>query len=240
VRTDLDSFSDVEAYTLMTSAYRMTARALATGGCVEGYATPEREEKWDFLAVKDDMTPAGRRFDSFMRLLAVSGSLAFRIWKLNPVLKVLSWVLAASFVVTSAWLIWRYREKTIVEAVTYGAVGLFLATTALTALATMVVGKTFMRVLRLRETLIRAALGLFVGLLGWLAAWLHLSIFDRMFLRRGHVEVERREGGAARGGGGGRTRAVPPEAGPAATLARDASPQEVEVAGLGPGAAGPK
>src|SRR3712207_8136189 len=51
VRTDLDSFSDAEAYTLMASAYKMTAHALGTGKCVEGYDVPAREEEWDFLSV---------------------------------------------------------------------------------------------------------------------------------------------------------------------------------------------
>src|SRR5262245_58748765 len=35
VRTDLDSFSDVEAYTLMTSAYRMTEHEFRLSKCIE-------------------------------------------------------------------------------------------------------------------------------------------------------------------------------------------------------------
>ncbi len=188
VRTDLDSFSDAEAYALMASAYRMTAHAFGEGKCVEGYTTPEREEEWDFLSVEPDMKGKGDAFTFLMRLLGVSGSLAFRIWKLNKFLKVLSWVMAVTFVVVTAWLLWTFREKKIVEAITYGAVGLFLLTTALTAIGTALVGKTLMRVIRLRETLIRAGLGLGVGVLGWVAAWLHLSVFDPMFLRLGSAD----------------------------------------------------
>lgn len=193
VRTDLDSFSDAEAYALMASAYRMTDHAFRTGKCVEGYTLPAREENWDFLAVEDDMKGAGERYERLMKLLGVSGSLAFRIWKLKRSLKALAFVLAALLVAVTAWLLWKYQDREVVKAITIGAVGLFIASAVLTTLATMVVGKTVMRVVRLRETLIRAALGLFVGVLGWVAAWLHLLVFDRMFLKMGKVEVPKHD-----------------------------------------------
>jgi predicted acylesterase/phospholipase RssA len=207
VRTDLDSFSDAEAYALMTSAYRMTDHAFRDGKCVEGYTVPEREERWDFLSVEKDMKGAGEGYQKLMRLLGVSGSLAFKIWKLNRGLKVLAWVLAVLLVVVPGWLLWRYRDEKVVEAVTYGAIGLFLVSTVLTMLATMFVGKTLMRVLRLRETLIRAGVVAGVGLLGWLAVWLHLGVFDRMFLDLGRVKVEGQDGGGSpRVGAAGRER----------------------------------
>lgn len=236
VRTDLDSFSDAEAYALMTSAYRMTGRALSTGKCVEGYTVPEREERWDFLSVADGMQGAGERYEGLMRLLGVSGSLAFKVWKLKKTLKVLAWVLGIAFLAATVYLLWHYREQEVVQAVTVGAVGLFLLSAVLTTLATMFVGKTVMRIIRLRETLIRAAVGVGVGVLGWLAAWLHLGIFDRMFLNLGRVEVERddEDAPAGGGGGGGGKRAegqpAPAPAGPAQANVG----AEVEVAGLGP------
>jgi predicted acylesterase/phospholipase RssA len=198
VRTDLDSFSHAEAYTLMTSAYRMTDHAFRTGKCVEGYTVPEREEDWDFLSVENNMKGAGEGYQSLMRLLGVSGSLAFKIWKLKWWLRALAWVLAVLFVVGTAWLLWANRDKEVVKAITYGAVGLFLLSTVLTMLATMVVGKTVMRIVRLRETLTRAAVGLGACVFGWLASWLHLKVFDRMFLTLGKVEVE------GQGAGGGK------------------------------------
>jgi predicted acylesterase/phospholipase RssA len=237
VRTDLDSFSDAEAYALMTSAYRMTAHAFRDGKCVEGYTVPKREERWDFLSVEEDMKGAGEGYKHLMRLLGVSGSLAFKIWKLDWRLKVLAWVLAVLFVVLTGWLLWSYRDEKVVEAITYGAIGLFLVTTVLTMLGTMFVGKTLMRVLRLRETLIRAGVGLGVGVLGWLVVWLHLGLFDQMFLTRGRVKVEERdgEGTPPGGGGGGVKRGAQPAANGHGEAAAADSPQ-VEVAGLGPDA----
>jgi hypothetical protein len=85
------------------------------------------------------------------------------------------------------------RDNVLVEAITVGALGMLVVTAGLTALGTALVGKKLMRVVRLRETLIRAAIGLGVGLFGWLAAWLHLHIFDPMFLEEGSIENFNRE-----------------------------------------------
>src|SRR6185503_15343191 len=42
VRTDLDSFSDVEAFALMTSGYRMTERSFKYSKCISGFPEPKQ------------------------------------------------------------------------------------------------------------------------------------------------------------------------------------------------------
>jgi hypothetical protein len=69
---------------------------------------------------------------------------------------------------------------------------MFVVGFALTALSTALIGKRLMRVVRLRETLIRAGVWFFVGFLGSFAAWLHLRFFDPMFLREGSAENYKR------------------------------------------------
>ncbi|HEX8355660.1 MAG TPA: patatin-like phospholipase family protein [Pyrinomonadaceae bacterium] len=191
VRTDLDSFSDVEAYTLMTSGYRMTEVAFRQK-CVEGFREPARPEAWKFLAVEGGMRAPGKRYRHVQRLLGVSGSLAFKVWMLSTPLKVLAGVLglaAAAFVVY-AFIAWS--DNVVFQAVTVGAVGLALLTFILTQAATMVFGKNVVRVVRFRNTLFRIAFGVGMALLGWLAARLHLHVFDRMFLSRGSLEAYER------------------------------------------------
>ncbi|MDT7777520.1 MAG: hypothetical protein QOC99_32 [Acidobacteriota bacterium] len=193
VRTDLDSFSDVEAYTLMTSAYRMTEHAFADGRCVEGFDAPAHAEQWDFLAVEGGMKGVGKQYQFVKRLLGVSDLMAFKIWKLRKGLQLIAITLAVAIVVVGAWAIWRFWDTELVKAITVGAIGMMILSAALTALGTALIGKKLMRVVRLRETLIRAAIGVSVGILGWLAAWLHLHIFDPMFLNEGSIDNYRRK-----------------------------------------------
>ena len=231
VRTDLDSFSDVEAHALMTSAYRMTEQAFAGGKCVEGFAAPARAAGWDFLAVEGGMKGVGAQYKYVKRLLDVSGSLAFKIWKLKKGLKVAAMLLAVAIVVVGAWACWKFWDTEVVKAITLGAVALFLGTAALSALGTALIGKRLMRVVRLRETLIRAGVWLLVGVFGSLVAWLHLHVFDPMFLREGSAEKYRRRFGRDPAPARDDTRA-PRDAAPAhAAAATRTAPAAAEVVG---------
>jgi hypothetical protein len=192
VRTDLDSFSDVEAYALMTSAYRMTEHAFTEGKCVEGFDSPHAPAAWEFLAVEGGMKGVGRQSQFVEKLLGVSGALAFKIWKLRRGLQHLSVALAVALLVVGAWAVWQFWDSVLVKAITVGALVMMFVTMGLTALGTALVGKKLMKVIRLRETLIRAAIGFGVGIFGWLAARLHLHVFDPMFLREGSLENYRR------------------------------------------------
>jgi predicted acylesterase/phospholipase RssA len=188
VRTDLDSFSDVEAYTLMTSAYRMTEHAFTEKKCVEGFDGPQSPVEWDFLAVEDGMKGVGPRYKRIRELLGVSGALAFKIWKLKRWLKNLAYVLAALTFVAGVWAAWTFRDSVILKAISVGFIAMLVVSFALTALGTALIGKRLMRVVRLRETLIRAGVWFVVGFIGSFVAWLHLRFFDPMFLREGSAE----------------------------------------------------
>jgi predicted acylesterase/phospholipase RssA len=192
VRTDLDSFSDVEAYTLMTSAYRMTEHAFAEKRCVEGFDGPQSAVDWDFLAVEDGMKGVGPRYKRVKELLGVSGALAFKIWKLKRWLKNLAYVLAAVTFVAGVWAAYAFRDSVLLKAITVGFIAMLVVSFALTALGTALIGKRLMRVVRLRETLIRAGVWFVVGFIGSLVAWLHLRFFDPMFLREGSAENYKR------------------------------------------------
>lgn len=192
VRTDLDSFSDVEAFTLMTSAYRMTEQAISEKKCLEGFPEPTDRVGWDFLAVGSGMKGAGASYDFLMNRLGASGALAFKVWKLSKPLKLLSWVLAVLFVLLTAWAFWTWRDTVLVQAITLGVVGTSILFFVLSALGTVFVGKTLMRIIRLRETLTLIAIGVSMATLGWLLARLHLWVFDPLFLRMGSIGSYRR------------------------------------------------
>jgi predicted acylesterase/phospholipase RssA len=193
VRTDLDSFSDVEAFALMTSGYRMTEHGFRYSKCVEGFPEPEQQVEWDFLAVEEGMKGGGSKYDYLKKQLSASSALAFKIWKLSPVLKVTSWVLAIAVLAFIIWACFHWATSTVVPAITLWELGVFIATSVVVSLGIFLVGKKVMGVARLRETLLLIAIGIGMALLGWIAARIHLHIFDPLFLRGGSLDKFKRQ-----------------------------------------------
>jgi predicted acylesterase/phospholipase RssA len=202
IRTDLDSFSDVEAYALMTSGYRMTEQAFREG-CIEGFGRPKKEKReerdveqeekkkeelWNFLQVEKGMRVPNKEYRHVQRLLGVSPSKAFKVWMLSKWLKALAVLLAVAAVAGVVFLFFRYSNKDLVKNFTLGSLGLALLSYILTKVATLMLGKNVMKVIQFRSTLIRVALGIGLALFGTLVAGLHLIVFDRLFLRFGGIK----------------------------------------------------
>lgn len=188
VRTDLDSFSDVEAFALMTSAYRMTEYQFRFSNCVAGFAEPEEKQEWDFLKVEEGMKGAGNKYKYLKRQLGVSSAAAFRIWKLSTPLRFTSWLLAAGALFLAILGYFRWSTVRVVPCIKLQEIGIFIAGILVISIVVFVIGKKVLRIIRLREALILIALG-GVFLLGWIAARIHLHFFDRMFLRGGSLKT---------------------------------------------------
>ncbi|HYN20590.1 MAG TPA: patatin-like phospholipase family protein [Thermoanaerobaculia bacterium] len=202
IRTDLDSFSEAEAYALMTSAYRMTAQQFDGKKCVEGFPSPETTKAWRFLEIEnamkpDSVVPGNERRKHLERLLDVGSGLAFKIWNLSTPLIVLKWLLAAAVVVGIVALFYGLRESSIVpSSLTYKKVGVLILTAIAFAAIAMIVksafgkksGKKIMQAIRWRDTLKNIAIGFVMSTIGFLLARLHLHVFDRLFLRYGRLD----------------------------------------------------
>jgi hypothetical protein len=106
IRTDLDSFSEAEAYALMTSAYLMTETALAKP--ILGFPlAPGTRHGWKFLEVEPLMKRAG---DSpLLQQLAVADRLFLKVWlltrwlQLGGGLAVLTLLVLLVFAVQGSW-----------------------------------------------------------------------------------------------------------------------------------------
>ncbi len=188
VRTDLDSFCDLEAFALMTSGYRMTEHAFKFSNCVEGFPEPEEQYNWDFLAVEEGMKGSGAKYNYLKKQLSVSNALAFKIWKLSPVLKILSWVLAIVAIVGAVLACFHWATKIVIHSITLWDIGVFVASTLAVALMAYLVGKKVMQIVRLRETLTRIAIGVVIAFVGWFFAGIHLLFFDPWYLRYGSLK----------------------------------------------------
>jgi hypothetical protein len=182
IRTDLDSFNDVEAYALMTSGYRMTEyefpRAVPN---VPLCNDPPVE--WEFLEVESPMKrvaglDAAHR--QIMALLRVANFQAFKIWRLVPGLKILAWFVLAAAILGVGWACFRWRDFPLL---TPGRIGI----AALAVAATALLGNRLMSIIRYKDTAERIGISIGMGVLGWLLALTHLHLFDPLYLKRGRL-----------------------------------------------------
>jgi hypothetical protein len=129
---------------------------------------------------------------SMLNLLSVAGALMFKIWKLSSPLRFGATALALILVGLIGWYCWVNRNNPIVT-VDFGNTGgdlwrLTWGGAALTAVIALVVNRlpAFVRnILRFadyRKTAYEIIVGAGMGFLGWLAAGLHLLVFDRWYL----------------------------------------------------------
>lgn len=184
VRTDLDSFHDIEAFALMTSGYRM-AEHWFMDNTNHGFPWVDPvTTAWRFLAVEMPMKNAGegwqRQHDELIRLLQVSNCLAFKVWKLKPALKYLGYGILALVAILILVVAFRGPE---IKIVTLRS----LIVIALSAGAVYVVGENLVRLVRFRDTVQRVLLGIGMCCGGAAIARLHLRFFDRGYLALGHV-----------------------------------------------------
>lgn len=218
LRTDLDSFSEAEAYALMTSGYRMTEFQFKQERCVEEFFETTQSEPWKFLEIEDFMKDSGRGNKYLKKLLTAGSSSAFKVWQIDPVLKNILrvvLVLIAVAIIAAVYFWWNatvpepvaqgvtnvaasaaatVRGLTFRKVVTYiySAVVMMLVFAALAKVLTALFG-TFVSqhaigLVRWKDTVRRIALGILVSTVGFVAAALHVYIFDKRFLSLGTLQ----------------------------------------------------
>jgi predicted acylesterase/phospholipase RssA len=219
LRTDLDSFSEAEAYALMTSAYRMTEYQIREEKCVEGFVEPAKKESWKFLEIEDCMKGSGKGYEYLKKLLTAGNSAAFRVWKISPFLKVVRYVLAALSLIgiaAAAYAFWSdplpqaisqpgtsflnslaqgLEQLTVQKVVTYlvwmagSAVAVYLLVKLLEWAVGTFMAGNVMMVVHWKDTVRRIILVSIVSTVGCVAAVIHLYIFDKWFLRLGSLKA---------------------------------------------------
>ncbi len=194
IRTDLDSFTDIECFALMTSGYLMAHKYADELGpfAQHGAAT----EDWDFLQVREALKTQGSRKENrqlhakVREHLAVAGGKAFKVWQLYRPLRVLSSILGAAAVLAFVWVCLRFPDTGLLSFPFVGyefTVG-HLGWTVLVAAISLVAGKGLASLLEARQTLRRIALGAALSVVGGVASRIHLWPFDWLFLKLGELE----------------------------------------------------
>ncbi|GBC60598.1 hypothetical protein DENIS_1555 [Desulfonema ishimotonii] len=203
IRTDLDAFSDVEAYALMASGYLMAEqeagavlKRCADTGDVEkwdGYALDAARSSadagnpvWPFLELAPVMKPSPDSQSQQADLeeqLRVGASMAFRIWQLSKCLRYGSLILAAVALAGIFRLIQAYWCAGL--SVTVGGVVL----SALVVILPFIVpaaGRWFKR-LFITKSARNVARDILIAFVGFFIARIHLSLSDPMFLKHGSL-----------------------------------------------------
>ncbi|MBK6715149.1 MAG: patatin-like phospholipase family protein [Burkholderiales bacterium] len=180
IRTDLDSFSDVEAYALMSSGCNMLRASI--DDAITGFSTHPLRHDWHFLRVAEAMRDESRSRSLLETPLAAGALGMFRMFTLSRPLKVLAGVsgLALAAALLYALYLWHGEPFLSWKGLAAGlAMGLVSVVAGRLGLGLLV------KVAQYRKTLFQVLLGCALSSAGWLLLGLHLKLLDPLFLRRG-------------------------------------------------------
>jgi predicted acylesterase/phospholipase RssA len=177
IRTDLDSFTEVEAFALMTSGYRQTG---AEVGKLPGVTTgAPNAQPWRFLAIQKLLSP-GQGYDDLTKHLDVGSLIGGKVWFLDPVLKVIGLAVLAVALVGLVLLWWVNRSITLLTVYSLGWIAVAFALSS--------VLPRVMQVVRYRKTIRDAGLRGLLGVVLALGFKFHRSVLDPRFLYLGSLK----------------------------------------------------
>jgi predicted acylesterase/phospholipase RssA len=176
IRTDLDSFTEVEAAALMTSGYRQ-----AEFGCQtlkEFPASTPPKDGWGFLRIEPALQP-GPGFDDLTKQLRIGSFTPGKVWMLWPPLGVAGVAIVLAVLVGLVVTWWSYYH---VKLVTVGSLG-----TLLFFFAVSIIVPHLVRLIRWKKTFRDVGLRSLFAAVGAVGFKVHLALFDPIFLRLGKL-----------------------------------------------------
>lgn len=184
IRTDLDSFSTVEGFALMTSGLKMVRTDFSKE--IQGFQTDPNQHTWKFLDIDSHLTSAREAEDGrISRLLKVAKMRAFKIWFISNILKVSTVLMGLAVIVVLGWIAWLWSGEHFVSFEGFVAAA---SLTVLSILAGAIGLIVIVQLIRYRKTVHQILLAAALCIFGAAAAWIHLKIFDRWFLIRGELD----------------------------------------------------
>jgi hypothetical protein len=175
----------------MTSGYRMTEHEFPAA--ITGFGGPPygTGEPWRFLAIE---APMQRRqgidfaHEQLMNLLGVSKAQEFKLWKLKPALRAAR--IAGIGLLALHYLAMCFLALDPLATVKFPQryLGIFGFVLAAVLVVPTLIRKFRFAGMGIGASVVRMGIGLSMGLVGWLAAWIHLALFDPWYLRLGRLE----------------------------------------------------
>lgn len=196
IRTDLDSFHDVEAHALMASGYRMAKQHFPAS---LGFEERCRGD-WDFEFVGDRLhkgqgNKGEKRYSHLKRLFEVGASPVFKVWSLYPWLRRAGLVVLAALAALVLYSFYRWPGYVLVNPLTLGGVGLWLTGMAAQAAGRRALGGEVMSLIHWRDTLKTVTRAVLMCVAGWLVALVHLWFFDSRYIAYGRLAKFKEEWG---------------------------------------------
>jgi predicted acylesterase/phospholipase RssA len=201
VRTDLDSFSDGEAYALMASGYLMAEyefpKTLAAFPGITQADLNRPPSDWEFLNFVEALKKPND-YQDFFELLKVANQSAFKIWRLSAPLRKLRSFVAGAASALLILLVWWYFNSpaSFTKILSYQLLeisfgpGLWSLNIEIWFIFSLIVGGLLLKgaapaarfLIYLRSELIKYTIKLAASVAAWVTARLHLRWFDRWYL----------------------------------------------------------
>jgi predicted acylesterase/phospholipase RssA len=219
IRTDLDSFSDTEAYTLMLSGYRMMTAEVQKSLSHLPFLDGARR-RWDFLAVEAvALRTPGKELEhvDMLKQLSVGANQLFKVWRLQPILVYQVIIVALILVGILGVDYLRHALSTFCPSSGIKECGALLnllggsatvppdrnVTLLVVAMTTLLIAAVALlgvaaasillwlvhRAFRTQKNITVIATGLIVITVGWLVALVHLFPLNWLYLRHGRIKV---------------------------------------------------
>ncbi len=190
IRTDLDSFTDIEANSLMLDGYNMSGLEIPSRFGIPVAARPRSSAAWDFQQIQawmSEPTP------EYLRHLQVARENLFKVFWLSPAVAAVTVVVGLAllfglWVATGPWV-----RELLSSTVTIGSLLLAILVFAIGVIPQLAGAARILRFLRpSSELLMRVLVRALLPTLGSLFVAIHLYVFDPLFLRLGKLERLRR------------------------------------------------
>jgi NTE family protein len=189
IRTDLDSFSDREAFSLMYYGYELSGKILQANGFeMIQDGLPDGSPDWKFLEIHDRFLSddAGRK--ELLHHLEVGSRQMFKVFYLKKPMPY-AIALPMPILILLVFVFLTIRKSPMVFWLMLLGAALILVYTQNTKILRLMDNAAFLRKIKNRILKILLSLRLpepFSYIIA-LASWIHLAVFDRLFLRYGQI-----------------------------------------------------
>jgi predicted acylesterase/phospholipase RssA len=178
IRTDLDSFNDIEAYALMYSGYAQTGYELNKKGNAnaEGY-------NWEFLKIQDYLKiPA--RTEKIKKFLVAGKKLAFKVLDISKPAMAAMIILGIAACIPLGWLTYKFYNTPVYKfELTVKVIFSFILVTVLGY-----VFKSLAKYINYKSTIAKY-LGLFFAMIaGFIVSNIYLLIFNKIYNNTGKLK----------------------------------------------------